>query len=1020
MGLKQTTVGPNDRQTKRPSNQTTVGPNDRRAKRLSDQTTMLDQKLLVLLLWTCSGPGQSSVVWKSHWYNSGHRTWQDADKICRRPGLKRQRETTIKHQVHQPQEGLGSGLSVLGGGQGKVSGRPKPWNIRSLVRKEPELVQESVQPSEREGRSLHLQASPRDQTTAERLAPPSLVIDLQYSGSLATVIKESDIKDLDLKKFQAWIGLFKEGSDWRWVDGISTEYNISEVFAPGEPGGGEDCARAVYKNKAFGIGCGAKFFIFCEGGSPYIEFIPVSKTWSDGKQLCEDKGWKYLDFITSYELAQWSSILSEERDHPVWIGLHSDGEAWKWSNGASSDYRKWAGGSDPGPVHGSDSCVVVSSQTKTMSRQLVLLEEKMSWEQALEACGNISSKHKYVLLCSESLRNEASPTKAPKHPRPKIQNIPDQRSKTSPTKDPKHPRPKIQNILDQRSKTSSTKDPKHPRPKIQNILDQRCKTSRTMIQDIPDQRSKTSPTKAPKHPRTMIQDNLDQSSKTSSTKDPKHPRPKLQNIPDQRSKTSSTKDPKHPRPKIQNILDQRSKTSLTKAPKHPRPKIQDIPDQSSKTPSTKAPKHPDQRSKTSSTKAPKHPRPKNQNILDQRSKTSPTKAPKHPRPKLQNILDQRSKTSPTKDPKHPRPKIQNILNQSSKNILDQSSKSSSTKAPKHPRPKIQNILDQSSKTSLTKAPKHPRPKLQNILDQRSKTSSTKAPKHRRPTIQDIPDQSSKTPSTKAPKHPRPRSKTSSTKDPKHPRPKIQNILDQSFKTSSSKAANILDQRSKTSPTKAPKHPRPKLQNILDQRSKTSSTKDPKHPRPKIQDILDQRSKTSSTKAPKHPRAKLQNILDQSSKTSSTKDPNILDQSSKTSSTKAPKHPRPKIPDNRDCQKPDGNQSKETHRRIRSSGSGPGPVQQCVSHMNVVEASDWEPLNLKHISPYRLFSGTARELEYNVGRFQQTNKVWVGLRFLGGSWFWSDGALSLCLFLSVLSLDFTVELWSWTDLQDQTS
>ncbi|KAK7912387.1 hypothetical protein WMY93_012598 [Mugilogobius chulae] len=93
------------------------------------------------------------------------------------------------------------------------------------------------------------------------------------------------------------------------------------------------------------------------------------------------------------------------------------GEAWKWSNGASSDYRKWTGGSDPGPVLGSDSCVVVWSESKTMSVQscseafpflcfkddVVLLEEKMSWEQALEACGNISSKHRLLKATTAEL-----------------------------------------------------------------------------------------------------------------------------------------------------------------------------------------------------------------------------------------------------------------------------------------------------------------------------------------------------------------------------------------------------------------------------------------------------------------------------------------------------------------------------------------------------------------------------------------------------------------------------------------
>ncbi|KAK7912625.1 hypothetical protein WMY93_012836 [Mugilogobius chulae] len=101
------------------------------------------------------------------------------------------------------------------------------------------------------------------------------------------------------------------------------------------------------------------------------------------------------------------------------------------------------------PASGSDSCVVVSSQTKTMSVQscseafpflcyrdnLVLLEEKMSWDQALEACGNISSKHRDKdgtlyrgrsvertkdprHTGAQSLRSPQSPTKALKHTEP--------------------------------------------------------------------------------------------------------------------------------------------------------------------------------------------------------------------------------------------------------------------------------------------------------------------------------------------------------------------------------------------------------------------------------------------------------------------------------------------------------------------------------------------------------------------------------------------------------------------------
>ncbi|KAK7912607.1 hypothetical protein WMY93_012818 [Mugilogobius chulae] len=126
-------------------------------------------------------------------------------------GLKRQCETTIK-QVHLPQEGPERvSAECFRWSPGKGPGRA------NLAPSSPRLCRRLTWPTERDSELVWAWSQPQHWC--------------QYSGSLATVIKESDIKDLDLKKFQAWIGLFKEGSDWRWVDGYSTEYNISEVFA---------------------------------------------------------------------------------------------------------------------------------------------------------------------------------------------------------------------------------------------------------------------------------------------------------------------------------------------------------------------------------------------------------------------------------------------------------------------------------------------------------------------------------------------------------------------------------------------------------------------------------------------------------------------------------------------------------------------------------------------------------------------------------------------------------------------
>ncbi|KAK7912385.1 hypothetical protein WMY93_012596 [Mugilogobius chulae] len=116
----------------------------------------------------------------------------------------------------------------------------------------------------------------------------------------------------------------------------------------------------------------------------------------------------YMDFISLGVI-----FFPVPQTHPVWIGLHSDGEAWKWSNGASSDYRKWAGGesvqtqvrsSARTPVWSSLAVSIWTMSVENCSEAFpflcsaneVVQLEKMSWEQALKACRNISSKHRLL------------------------------------------------------------------------------------------------------------------------------------------------------------------------------------------------------------------------------------------------------------------------------------------------------------------------------------------------------------------------------------------------------------------------------------------------------------------------------------------------------------------------------------------------------------------------------------------------------------------------------------------------
>ncbi|KAK7912616.1 hypothetical protein WMY93_012827 [Mugilogobius chulae] len=103
---------------------------------------------------------------------------------------------------------------------------------------------------------------------------------------------------------------------------------------------------------------------------------------------------------------------------------------------------------------------------------------------------------------------------------------------------------------------------------------------------------------------------------------------------------------------------------------------------------------------------------------------------------------------------------------------------------------------------------------------------------------------------------------------------------------------------------------------------------------------------------------------------------------------------------------------------------------CYKHNLVLvqEELSWEQAleACGNIKPFSNYSSTFRILNVKPSELQyvQSHAHKASTSKACGSWVvlgsGQMGALSLCLFLSVLSLDFTVELWSWTDLQDQTS
>lgn len=226
-------------------------------------------------------------------------------------------------------------------------------------------------------------------------------------GDLLTVLSQDELDFMDLRSYHAWIGLTRHNDHYHW-DGADTDHAPDHWVA----GPDYDCGLTSYEQDSpESDNCHHKHFFFCNGLFSDV-FVPQTKSYDNSKQFCESLSRDLSTFSGKSGLQFQGSPLYDPQEFPVWIGLRSDGVSWSWGDGRPSDFRNWAPdlGSAPGP--GSGDCVSVSSLSKSMSvhdcsdaypfvcynPNLVLLQELMPWEQALEHCKTLSSAESFRLL----------------------------------------------------------------------------------------------------------------------------------------------------------------------------------------------------------------------------------------------------------------------------------------------------------------------------------------------------------------------------------------------------------------------------------------------------------------------------------------------------------------------------------------------------------------------------------------------------------------------------------------------
>uniref|UniRef100_A0A3P8SVV6 C-type lectin domain-containing protein n=1 Tax=Amphiprion percula TaxID=161767 RepID=A0A3P8SVV6_AMPPE len=172
------------------------------------------------------------------------------------------------------------------------------------------------------------------------------------------LLDHNDIKHKNISE-QVWMGLRFLGDRWMWVNGDPLEY---------------------------------------EGDIRKHVFIQNEETWSEAQAYCRQH-YTDLSFFNSQSEIEKLPRAADGNLVPGWIGLYRDPNnktAWKWSGGGDVTFQNWAD-RQPNNYGGNQNNAAIFSNGKWHDARgsnsysfycvdVTVVEEKMSWEDALSHC----------------------------------------------------------------------------------------------------------------------------------------------------------------------------------------------------------------------------------------------------------------------------------------------------------------------------------------------------------------------------------------------------------------------------------------------------------------------------------------------------------------------------------------------------------------------------------------------------------------------------------------------------------
>ncbi|CAM4561625.1 unnamed protein product [Leuciscus chuanchicus] len=241
---------------------------------------------------------------------------------------------------------------------------------------------------------------------------------INYTG-LVTVYDQQDNMELSKKMEntesvlvrRGWIGTYGGNRSMKWSNGDDVTFNISLSGKCGEIG--PCCAALKADGDWESLQCSVKKHFMCYeqdvGRKSYnYSLIHEDRTWFEAQLYCREN---HTDLVSIRDETENKQVKNagEHHNNPFWIGLLED--TVEWADGGQSAYRNWLPKTGTSS-HSSEAFMMSNGrwQRKTDSNAHPLCyksfihvsEKKMSWEKALDYCGNHTNTTGPLTIHSEN------------------------------------------------------------------------------------------------------------------------------------------------------------------------------------------------------------------------------------------------------------------------------------------------------------------------------------------------------------------------------------------------------------------------------------------------------------------------------------------------------------------------------------------------------------------------------------------------------------------------------------------